>query len=83
MSKNHKKEVPWVDLGLYHRNRCRVPAEYLEPYRGQFVAWSLDGKRILASAKTEAALFRRLRAAGIASGQFVGDYIDPPDAIYY
>ncbi len=81
MKKNHK-EMPWLDLGLYHKNRCRVPAETLEPYRGKYVAWSLDGTRILASARTEAGLWKRLQAAGIEPGQFVGDYIDSGDVVH-
>lgn len=76
--KNHK-EVPWLDLGLYAKNRRRFPLDQLIPYRGKYVAWSIDGTRILASGRSRKEVDKRLRAAGIDPGQVVGDYIDPGD----
>lgn len=81
MNKNGK-DWPWLDLGLYHRNRVNFPPDQLVPYHGLYVAWSLDGRRILASGKTRQAVERKLRAAGIDPGQVVGDYIDPPDTVH-
>ena len=37
-------------LGQHNENRNRFPAEELEKYRGQYIAWSLDGTRIIAHA---------------------------------
>lgn len=81
MSKNNSN-WPWLDLGLYHKNRRNFPSDQLAPYYGRYVAWSLDGCRILANGKTRRAVERKLRAAGIDPGQVVGDYIDPPDMVH-
>ena len=81
MDKN-EKDWPWLDLGLYHENRRNFPPDQLAPYYGKYVAWSIDGRRIVASAKSYEQLEKRLRAAGIDPGQVVGDYIDPPDTVH-
>jgi hypothetical protein len=76
---DHNHQWPWLDLGTYHQNRCNYPPEQLLPYGGKYVAWSLDGTRILASGDTEEEVNRQLVAAGIGLNQVVGDYIDPLD----
>jgi hypothetical protein len=78
MKPNERKPNP-PDLRHYHANRCNFPPEKLAPYHGQYVAWSPDGSRILASADTMEAVEEKLIAAGIDPSQVVGDYIDPPD----
>ncbi|HKI31961.1 MAG TPA: hypothetical protein VKA46_08835 [Gemmataceae bacterium] len=50
-------------MTLYEQNRARFSAADLQPYEGQWVAFSLDGSRILASAETLAALEARLAEA--------------------
>jgi hypothetical protein len=39
---------PRPDRDEYVRNRSQVRPEELVPYLGQWIAWSLDGRRILA-----------------------------------
>ncbi len=39
-----------VDMALFTRNRQLIPSEQLEPFAGQWVAFSADGTRIVASA---------------------------------
>jgi hypothetical protein len=80
MSENNH-QWPWLDLGTYHKNRCAFPLEKLIPYEGKYVAWNLDGTRIIASGDTEEEVSDQLAAAGIGLDQVVGDYIDPPDRI--
>jgi len=46
------------------QNRRRFPLEELATYRGQWVAFSPDGRRIVASAPTLEALHQGLEAAG-------------------
>jgi hypothetical protein len=41
--------VPDFDYGTYEENQRRFPQEELNKYAGQYVAFSLDGARILAS----------------------------------
>lgn len=64
------------DLTAFLENRRNYPAEQLRPYRGQIVAWSLDGKQILASAADENALHEQLRALGIDASRIIGSYVD-------
>jgi hypothetical protein len=51
-------------LGQHNENRNRFPPEELEKYRGQWIAWSLDGARILAHADDLDALYAAMRDAG-------------------
>ena len=48
----------------HEQNRQRFTAEELIPYKDQWVAFSLDGKRIVASADDLIELDRRVRAQG-------------------
>ena len=65
----------------FNENRSRYPAEKLLPSAGQHLAWSLDGKQIIASAEDDDALELRLAELGISPDQVVFDYIDPPDLV--
>jgi hypothetical protein len=51
--------------------------EALEPYEEQYVAWSLDGKQILAHAATEEQLYEEIKRLGLA--RYVVDFIPNPD----
>ena len=51
-------------MTLYETNRAKFSLADLQPYSGQWVAFSVDGSRILASAPTIAELDRRLTAVG-------------------
>jgi hypothetical protein len=44
----------------FNRNISAHTAEELAPYEGQFVAWSRDGKQILAHATEEEDLHREI-----------------------
>jgi hypothetical protein len=63
----------------FRENRKRFPLEELQKYRGQWVAFSADGRRIVASAKTLEALHQRLRAAGEDAQQLAFEGIPGPD----
>ena len=47
----------------YRQNRARFLAEDLRPYDGQWVAFSADGRRIVASAESIGHLSERVVAA--------------------
>lgn len=47
----------------YRQNRQRIPARDLKPYDGQWVAFSADGRRIVASGDTIGQLSERVGAA--------------------
>lgn len=61
----------------FEENRSRFPAEALRPFAGQHVAWSPDGRSILASAASPEELERRLAELGIPEHQAVLGYVDP------
>ena len=51
-------------MSPYEENRTRFPLEELQRYQGQWVAFSMDGKRILASSEDLIALNALLITAG-------------------
>jgi hypothetical protein len=63
---------------LYVANKSRFPWEELRKYAGQWVAWSLDGARILGADADIVALGAKLKAAGLDPQQAVYD-LRPPD----
>jgi hypothetical protein len=64
-------------------NRREFPAEELEQYAGQWIAWSPDGTRIVASsAESEEALLAALERAGEDPLAFVFDYVPGPDGTH-
>jgi hypothetical protein len=65
------------DLGLYEANRQKFPPEELAKYAGQFVAFSPEGTRILASGTTEDEVEKQLGALGIDPSQVVGSCVPP------
>ncbi len=61
----------------FTRNVNAHTLEDLAPFEEQYVAWSEDGRQILASAKTEAELYEEIKRLGI--NQCVVDFIPNPD----
>jgi hypothetical protein len=65
----------------YIKNRNAFPPEELEKYYGKFVAWSLDGTRIVASGDDDLQVFEALKAAGQDTSQVVFSYVERPDEV--
>ena len=55
------------DHDMYIDNRNKWTYEQLEPYLGQWVAWNLDGKSIVAHARELKEVFRLLEQAGVGA----------------
>jgi hypothetical protein len=72
-------KVPVVDGTRFNESCNKFTLEQLEPYFGKYVAFSLDGTRIVASGSSSDALSRDLRAKGYHFSQVVHGYIDEPD----
>jgi hypothetical protein len=53
-----------MDMKLYLDNRRRWPRDELDRYQGQWVAFSLDGRGIVASSNDLATLDKLVLAAG-------------------
>ncbi len=69
----------WVDGALYNRNRNRFTLEELTPYAGQYVAFNLEGSRILASGADRSEVEARLVAAGLNPARAVVERIPALD----
>lgn len=52
------------DVRAYLRNRSKFPLQTLAQFAGQWIAWSPDGKSIIAHATDEASLDARIGQAG-------------------
>ena len=66
------------DYLVFEENQRRVPPEVYYQHAGKYVAWSLDGSRIVASGATREEEFANLEAAGIDPGRVLHGYIDEP-----
>lgn len=64
------------------RNRSQFPPEQLERYAGKYVAWSPDGRTIIAGDTDELGLEHAIRAAGYDPAQvFVSSIPDANEVI--
>lgn len=71
----------WVP-GCFQDNRNKFPAEQLVPFEGKYVAWSLDGTRIIAGAQTREALWAHMDEMGIPMAHYVVDWIDDEESFW-
>ena len=62
MIKAVKKQL--MNMQEYLKNRAAFPLEELAKHRGEWVAWSLDGTRLVAASRDPDALDDLIRAAG-------------------
>lgn len=53
-----------MDMRICLKNRPAFPRDELAKYRGEWVAWSPDGSRVVAAARDPDALDELVRAAG-------------------
>jgi hypothetical protein len=74
-------EFPRMDPREFNRNMMAHPPEELERYEDQHVAWSLDGKEILAHAPTIEELFQEIDRKGIT--KYVAGFIPRGDVSYF
>src|SRR5438067_1141366 len=69
-----------MDIRKLRENRSAFPVTELMKYRGQWVAFSSDGRRVVASAPELAELEARLLAMGEDPEQVVLEFIDTDDS---
>jgi hypothetical protein len=70
-----------VDANEYIRNVSAHSLEYLAPYVEKHVAWSEDGKQILAAADTLGDLYKEIDRLGLK--QYVIGFVLDPDVSYF
>ncbi len=71
-----------ADVRSYSENRSQVPAGDLARYAGKYVAWSLDGRQILADGADPDLVEKQLVGAGLDPASVVLGYVDPPDEAF-
>lgn len=81
MSANDRPVDPAL-LESFGKNRDSQPLELFLAHLNQYVAWSPDGTRIVASGTTWNEVEQRLRVLGVDSSQVVFEYITDPDIVY-
>ncbi len=80
MNETNRRLEP-SEFSRFDQNRWRFPPEELLHYAGQYVAWKLDGTRILASAATEEEVEQKLIAAGVDPSQVIGEFFPDADSV--
>jgi hypothetical protein len=66
----------------FNKNRAAIPPEELQQYRGQFIAWSPDGSRIIASDQDGRKLDETVRASGYDPGKILFSMVPDEAGIY-
>lgn len=69
-----------MDSNEFIRNSSAIPLEVIERYENKHVAWSEDGKEIIASADTLAELFAVMNQRGLT--KYVVGFIPPIDEVW-
>jgi hypothetical protein len=69
-----------MNLQIYNENRRRFSCAELMKYRDQWVAFSLDGRRIIAGSEDLATLDKLIQAAGENPEQVALERIDLDDS---
>ena len=70
-----------MDMQQFIRNRSQFPPEELAKYVGQYVAWSPDGTRIVASDEDPLRLDAAIPAAGYDPAEVLISFVGDPDEV--
>ena len=63
-------------MSTYEANRAKIPPETLNRYTGQWVAFSRDGRRVLAGAASIAELADHLRVLQLGLGDVALEHLE-------
>ena len=70
-----------ADIAKYLKNRASFPVEELAKHRGEWIAWSQDGLRIVASSRDPDEIDRLIVAAGEDPEQCIVEAIPESDSV--
>jgi hypothetical protein len=70
-----------MDMREFLGNRGQVSAAELEKYVGKYVAWSPDGKRILAADEDPLKVVAAVKSAGFDPAECVLSSVPSPDEV--
>jgi hypothetical protein len=70
-----------MDMRKYLQNRTRVSAAELEKYAGKYIAWSPDGKNIIAADDDPMNVVAVLKSAGYDPAECVLSTVPAPEEI--
>jgi hypothetical protein len=79
------KGKPWLTRDLYVQNRSLLSPEYLDQFRGQWIAWSEDGTRVVAHRPDLDDLISTLHAKLLSPEEHSCEYLWPgpqPDSYF-
>ena len=76
MSQPTRDDGVWVNSNLVTENLNKMSREEYFKHAGQFVALSLDGSRVLASAATELELVEQVDKLGLDPSRVIFFYFD-------
>jgi glucose/arabinose dehydrogenase len=70
-----------MDMREFLNNRSQVPASELEKHAGKYVAWSPDGKKIIAADQDPMKVVAAVKSAGYDSAECVLSSIPSSDEV--
>ena len=70
-----------MDIQEFLKNRRRFPLAELEKHAGEYVAWSPDGARIIASDDDELTLDGAIKTAGYDPEEILVTFVPHPDEV--
>ena len=73
---------PIMDMHEFDKNRLAFPPEELLQYRGKDIAWSPDGKQVIASDTDFLRLYEAVKALGYDPSEVLFSTVPDADAIY-
>jgi hypothetical protein len=73
---------PVMDMHEFTKNRLAFPPEELLQYRGKYIAWSPDGRRIVASDKDLLRLDGHVQELGYDPSEVVFSSVPDVDLIF-
>jgi len=63
----------------YRENRDRHTADELRPYAGQWIAWNLEGTKVVAHQQDGQEVIRQVEAQGLDANRVVMEWMPPAE----